>query len=72
MGDEMSKQIRSELFNYKELITKLKGMDKDDRRFYRDAIILTILTNSTDTVEEALGVLEIQKSEIIKKYVKDY
>ena len=72
MGDEMSKQIRNELFDYKELITKLKDMDKDDRRFYRDAIILTILTNTTDTVEEALGALEIQKSEIIKKYVKDY
>lgn len=71
MEESMAMGIKKEIFDWEKTLTKLKSMVKDDQRFYRDAIILTLLINTTDTPEEAIGVLEIQKKAILQKYVED-
>lgn len=62
---EFAKQIRQELIDIPKLVEQLNNMCMDDKRFYRDTIILSVLINTTDTPEEALGNLDILKKAIM-------
>ena len=70
MNKEMDKQV-DKIFRIKEIVDKLNDMGEDDRRFYRDALILTILHYTSRDPIEAIGILEINKLAIHKRFITE-
>ena len=70
MNKEMDKQV-DKIFRIKEIVDRLNDMGNEDKRFYRDALILTILHYTSKDPIEAIGILEINKLALHKSFIKE-
>jgi len=66
---EMAKQMR-EQFHLKEIILKLKQMEKEDKEYYMSMVVTTIVKNVTKNSKEAINFFEMLKMGFIKSVVR--
>lgn len=68
--DENSKMAEDfeKVFKLQNARIKLNSMDKTDRKYYLNMILSTFLISNCDSVEEAIGEIEIIKQSLIERF----